>query len=109
MRDAIAWSHDLLSDDERRLFRRLAVFVGGFTLDGAERVWAVDAEPAADAESRFLHLLAGLIDKSLLYQTDEAVSEPRYAMLEMVREFGCDQLAQRGSWQTSRPLTPRTT
>jgi non-specific serine/threonine protein kinase len=96
MRDAIAWSHDLLSDAERRLFRRLAVFAGGFTLDGAERVWAVDAGPTgADDGSEFLHLFAGLIDKSLLHATDAAVAEPRYAMLETVREFGFEQLVQR--------------
>jgi excisionase family DNA binding protein len=96
MRDAIAWSHDLLSDDERRLFRRLAVFVGEFTLDGAERVWAVDAEPTGATDgSRLLHLFAGLIDKSLLHLTDATAAEPRYAMLETVREFGFEQLVQR--------------
>ncbi len=97
MREAIAWSHDLLSEDERRLFRRLAVFVGDFTLDGARRVWAADAESiGVDDGSRFFHLLAGLIDKSLLHRTDEAAAEPRYAMLETVREFGFEQLAQLG-------------
>jgi excisionase family DNA binding protein len=101
MRDAIAWSHDLLSDTERRLFRRLAVFAGDFTLDGAERVWAVDAEPSEAGDgSRFLHLLAGLIDKSLLHQTDTATAEPRYAMLETVREFGLEELVQHGELAT---------
>jgi excisionase family DNA binding protein len=96
MRDAIAWSHDLLSNDERRLFRRLAVFVGDFTLDGAKQIWAVDAKPMeADDGSRFLHLLAGLIDKSLLHRTDAAAAQPRYAMLETIREFGLEQLVQR--------------
>ena len=97
MRDAIAWSHDLLSDAEQTLFRRLSVFVGDFTLESAERVWADDAESTpADDGSGFLHLLAGLIDKSLLHQTDADVAEPRYAMLETVREFGLEQLAQHG-------------
>ena len=101
MRDAIAWSHDLLSDAEQALFRRLAVFVGDFTLEGAERVWADDAESTpADDGSGFLHLLAGLIDKSLLHQTDADVAEPRYAMLETVREFGSRAIgAARGAGQ----------
>src|SRR5215208_1777170 len=101
MRDAIAWSHDLLSDDERRLFRRLAVFVDGFTIDGAEHVWAVDTEPTGvDDDPSLLHLLAGLIDKSLLQQTDVNAAKPRFTMLETVREFGLERLAERREMAT---------
>jgi predicted ATPase/DNA-binding CsgD family transcriptional regulator len=84
MRDAIAWSHDLLDDDERRLFRRLAIFVGGFALAAAERV-----EGSLDQ-------LAGLVDKSLLQRIDPIGPEPRFRMLETVREFARERLAESG-------------
>jgi excisionase family DNA binding protein len=85
MRDAIAWSYHLLSADEARLFRGLAVFVGGFTLEAAE--W-VGASPDT------LDLLARLIDKSLLQPTNPDSPEPRFAMLETVREFALELLAE---------------
>jgi predicted ATPase/DNA-binding CsgD family transcriptional regulator len=88
MRGAIAWSYDLLSEDEARLFRRLAVFVGGFSLEAA-------LFPCPPAPS-VLDLLAGLIDKSLLHQTHSDGSEPRFAMLETVREFALEQLEASG-------------
>ena len=88
MRDAIAWSHDLLESDERVLFRRLAVFVDGFTLEAAE---AVAAE-----EGRGLRGIAALVDKSLLRREAGPGDEPRFAMLETVREFAAEQLAAAG-------------
>ena len=88
MHDAIAWSHSLLSRDEAHLFRRLAVFAGGFTLDAAEWV-APDAFAA-------LELLAGLIDKGLLQPMHWKAPEPRFTMLETVREFALERLAESG-------------
>jgi predicted ATPase/transcriptional regulator with XRE-family HTH domain len=88
MRDAIAWSYDLLSPDEARLLRSLAVFVGGFTLEAAEAV----AEWAAGA-SAVLELIASLIDKSLLQQTAPTQAEPRFTLLETVREYALAELA----------------
>jgi non-specific serine/threonine protein kinase len=86
MRDTIGWSYDLLRSDEQALFRRLAVFSGGFDLEAAEAVCG----------SAVLEGIASLVDKSLLYQRAEAVSEPcaepRYFMLETVREFAHEQL-----------------
>ncbi len=85
MRDAIAWSYDLLTPDDQKLFRRLSIFAGGFTLEGAEAVW--------DGNATVLEGITSLADKSLLRLIQGNGSEPRYAMLETVREFGSEQLA----------------
>src|SRR5215203_602606 len=88
MRAAIAWSHDLLSSDEQVLFRRLAVFVGGFTLEAAEAVTSGSGEPGSDPFDG----VASLLDKSLLRQDVGPGGEPRFTMLETVREFALEQL-----------------
>jgi non-specific serine/threonine protein kinase len=89
MRDAIAWSHDLLTQTEQRLFRRLAVFVGGWTLDAAETVVVAAGDPGIEV----LAGLGSLVDKSLVTQTEQPDGEPRFSMLETVREFALEQLA----------------
>lgn len=92
MRNAIAWSYDLLSSDEQALFRRLAVFVGGFTLDAAMAVGSSPAESGIDV----LDGLTSLADHSLVRAADQRESEPRFAMLETVREFAREQLTASG-------------
>ena len=93
LRDAIAWSCQLLSETERELFRRLAVFAGGFTLDAAEAV----AEDGEDIPSFVIFDGVGsLLDKSLLTRSDEADGESRYGMLETIRDYGLELLAASG-------------
>ncbi len=88
---SISWSHSLLDDAERVLFRRLAMFAAPFTLDAAETVPPDDALPAAQV----LDLLAGLVDQSLL-QMDDTGGDARYRMLETVRQFARRELATAG-------------
>ena len=90
MRDAIAWSHDLLTAEDQTLFRRLAVFSGGCTLEAAEAV--VDPEGTLDVFGG----IASLIDKSLLRQEEGIEGEPRFRMLETVREYGLERLEAAG-------------
>ena len=94
MRDAIAWSYDLLTEKEQVLFRSLSVFVGGFTLEAAE---AVSGE--LDAEIDVLEGVMSLLDKSLLSQ--ESGDTPRFGMLETVREYGLERLADTGEAEAS--------
>jgi predicted ATPase/class 3 adenylate cyclase len=86
LRDAIAWSHDLLDPEEHALFRRLAVFAGGATYEAVEEV----ANP--DREVDVLGALERLVEHSLLRQDEGLSSEPRFAMLETIREFALEQL-----------------
>jgi predicted ATPase/class 3 adenylate cyclase len=88
LRDAIAWSYDLLDDAERRLFARLSVFSGGWTLESAEAVCNPE-ELGLDA----LEGLTSLVDKSLVRMADPAEGQLRFSMLETIREFGLEQLA----------------
>ncbi len=91
MRDAIAWSYDLLSPDEQRLFRSLAVFAGGFTVAASETVCAGPDGPSLTPS--VLSGIASLAEKSLLQQVARPDGAPRLRMLDTIREFGQDQLA----------------
>ena len=97
LRATIAWSHDLLGEAEQRLFRCLAVFNGGCTLDAAEVV--CDAE--GDAANNGLEGLASLVDKSLVRQ-EQKHGEVRFSMLQTVREYGLEQLEVTGEAAESR-------
>jgi predicted ATPase len=86
LQDLVAWSHDLLSAEEQRLFARLCVFAGSFGLDAAEAVCTgKDLSVATVAV-----LLANLVDKSMVQVVDADI--PRYRLLETLREFGRDHL-----------------
>jgi non-specific serine/threonine protein kinase len=101
MRDAIAWSFDLLTPDEQRLFCRLSVFVGGCTLAAAQDV----ADAGGDLGLDVLDGIGSLIDKSLLRAEEGRDGEPRYVMLDTVREFAKEQLSIAGDVETSRRHT----
>jgi predicted ATPase/DNA-binding SARP family transcriptional activator len=104
MRNTIAWSYDLLDQAERALCRRVAVFAGGFTLAAAEAVaaelrmkneeWRKESSEltALHSSFSFLHSIEALVDKSLLLHVEHA-GEPRFMMLETIREYGLEQLA----------------
>lgn len=85
LRDAIAWSFDLLQEPEKRLFARLAVFVGGCGYEAAIEVCEDDT-----SEATVLDGLASLVDKSLM-QCRHIEGEPRFYMLQIIREFALEQ------------------
>jgi non-specific serine/threonine protein kinase len=93
LRATLDWSHELLSEPERELFRRLSVFAGGFTLEAAE---VVGADGGIEAED-VLDLLGRLVHKSLVV-AEEAGEEDalRYRMLEFVRQYGRERLEESG-------------
>jgi predicted ATPase len=90
LRDAIAWSYELLDDFERLLFTRLSVFLGGRSLEAIEDV----CNP--DGEFDVLSVVSSLMDKSLLAQSEPFEGEPRFRMLEVLHEYALEQLEQRG-------------
>jgi predicted ATPase/Tfp pilus assembly protein PilF/DNA-binding XRE family transcriptional regulator len=92
MRGAIAWSYDLLHAGEQALFRRLSVFAGGCTIEAVEAVCQVGSELEGDV----LDLLGSLVDQSLLLQIGDDEAEPRFGMLETVREYVLEQLEAAG-------------
>jgi predicted ATPase/DNA-binding XRE family transcriptional regulator len=104
MRDAIAWSYDLLSPKEQAIFRRLSIFRAGCTLEAAERVLGV-AGDLSDID--ILDGLAALVDSSLLQRRQPEGSPARFVMLAAVREFGLEQLAAQGEEEATREAAYR--
>jgi predicted ATPase len=91
------WSYDLLSKSERRLFERLAVFAGGWTLEAAE---AITVGPGV-AKDDVLDVVAGLVRKSLVVAPDAADDAERYSLLETVRDYARQKLLARGVDETT--------
>jgi len=91
LRASVDWSHDLLTEPERLLFHRLAVFAGGFDLAGARAVTAYDGIQ----RFQVLDLLTLLVDKSLVV-ADQGGERTRYRLLEMVRQYAQEKLSQSG-------------
>ena len=91
LKATIDWSYDLLSLNEKSLFQRLAVFRGGFTLQAAESVCATEET----TEAEIADLLAELVEKSLVVW-DDRDDEPRYRMLEFIRQYAWEKMAASG-------------
>jgi predicted ATPase/DNA-binding CsgD family transcriptional regulator/Flp pilus assembly protein TadD len=121
LRGAIAWSYDLLSVDEQRLFTRLAVFSGGCTLDGVVHIWAGEGVQQGEAskprtipgahsslpatyleQGEVLDRLESLIGKNLLRQREQEDGEPRFWMLATIREYALEKLAERDELESAR-------
>ena len=98
MRDAIGWSYDLLSADEQAFFRRLSVLAGGGSLEAVAAV----TSGAGEIGLGVLDGVRVLVEQSLLIQTEAPPGEPRYSMLETIREFGLEQLAASGEEAATR-------
>jgi predicted ATPase len=95
LRSTIAWSHDLLEDSERRLFARLGVFAAGFSLGAAEAVCTDNGLAVLDG-------IASLVDKSLLRTEDPLHGQPRFTMLQVVRDYALEQLDASGDTEQLR-------
>lgn len=96
LRATIEWSARLLDADEQRLFARLAIFVGGFTLAAAEAI----CDAAGDRSLVVVNDVASLVDKSLVRRIGPVEDEPRFDMLETIREYAREQLAASGEQET---------
>ncbi len=99
LRNTIAWSYNLLDAQERALFRRLSDFVGGCTLGAIEAVYGA----LGNATGLILDIVDSLVDKSLLQLREPGKGEePRFAMLETIREYGLELLVASGELESVR-------
>ena len=98
LRGAIEWSHDLLNEDEKKLFRRLSVFVDGCTLEAVEAVCNAKMDLGLDA----LDGMSSMVDQSLMRQVETAGEEPRFVMLDTIREYALERLAESGDESITR-------
>src|SRR5260370_1674760 len=99
LRNTLAWSYDLRSPQEQRLFGRLPAFVGGFTLEAVEAV----CKTLGDEPMHVLEGVASLFDKNLVHQTvQEREEEPRFVLLETIREYGLERLTVNEEIETTR-------
>lgn len=115
LRSTMQWSYSLLSAEDGRLFRRLAVFLGGWTLEAAQAVCGAEAEEARDAageaprnaQADMLEGLASLMDKNLVTQAEDLGGEsehgePRFLMLETIHQYAREKLLESGEADTLR-------
>src|SRR5205823_3789929 len=93
----IQWSYDHLAPEEQKILRRLSVFVGGWTLEGAARVAADDPD-----EYAVLNLLTRLVEQSLVTTQRVEGDTTRYSMLETVRQYAHERLIDAGEAEATR-------
>ncbi len=98
LRKTIDWSYDLLNGSEQKLLRRMGVFRGGCTLEAAEAA----CDTRNDLGAEIFNVMSSLVDKSLVQQTDEGDDEPRFGMLETIREYCLERLCDSGEEQATR-------
>jgi len=98
LRNTIDWSHGLLNEAERKLFRRLSVFAGGCTLEAAEAV----SNTSRDLGIDLFEGLSSLVGQNLVQRVDRAEAEPRFAMLETIREYALERLTDSGEQTATR-------
>ncbi len=98
LRQTIDWSYDLLTESEQKLFRRLSVFLGGCTLEAVESVCDAKQDLGLDV----LDGMSSMVDKSLVRQAEQADGEPRFFMLETVREYAFVKMASCGEEPLAR-------
>jgi predicted ATPase/DNA-binding winged helix-turn-helix (wHTH) protein len=99
LRNAIDWSYDLLNEAEQRLLRRLGVFRGGWTLEGAEAV----GDTRSDLGAEVFEVMSSLVDKSLVQQRNDRDEEPRFRFLNTIHEYALERLVHSGE----EPATKR--
>ena len=97
LRSALDWSYTLLDPSDQAVLRRLSVFAGGWTLDSATRVAGEKAD-----EFEIMDLLSRLVDKSLVLVERDRGAEPRYGLLETVRQYAEDRLKDSGEEEAVR-------
>ena len=98
LRKTIDWSHGLLNEAEQKLFRRLSVFVGGCTIEAVEAICNTSRDLGID----LFEALSSLVDKNLVLRVDRAEAEPRFAMLETIREYALERLTDSGEQSAAR-------
>lgn len=102
LRQAIGWSFRLLTEREQALFTRLSVFAGSFGLAAVQALYAEGTDQLSVMDE-----LSGLVDKSLVRPVEPQAAEPRFQVLETIREFGAEALAQSGDGPTARSAHAR--
>jgi predicted ATPase/DNA-binding CsgD family transcriptional regulator len=98
LKGALDWSHDLLSEPERVLFRRLSTFAGGWTLEASEAV----AAGGGIEEGEVLDLLSGLVEKSLVMARGSDQGSVRYRLLEPLRQYAWEKVEESGEAQAAK-------
>ena len=97
LKGTLDWSHELLSEDEKKLFGRLSVFAGGWTLEAAEAVGVGEG-----VEEDILDVLSGLVNKSLVAVRERQESRVRYRLLEPIRQYAWEKLEEGGEGEEVR-------